>query len=320
VVNPWEGSWLWLWQMDALGKEPDALAADARGLGITGVVIKAHDGPIGGRWMDQLKVLTNPLRDAGLEVAAWGYLYGKDPAGEAARAAEALRAGASFYVADAESEFEKGRMDEVAARFFSHLYRQVPEAVVGFTSFALTNLHPKFPWVAFASHCQFSMPQVYWNEIGWKADICWSRSYASYVGLGRPIVPVLQAFGGVDPRDMLEVADLTKRYGCPGVSWWSWQHATPGQLEAIKRAGRLFGVGKDYIGRWSEKTIERAKELGVMSDYEDGTFRPTQGLTREEAAALSVKLWDAVNRQIASYMKELARRVDDLASNKGDQA
>jgi len=216
IGDLWSGNWLWLWRMDAIDNLGTKIAEAKEG-GITGVIVKAHDGPIGGRWMTQLSTMVDALQSAGLKVAAWGYLYGRDPVGEAARAAEALHAGASFYVADAESEFEKRGMDEAAAWFFFHLYQQVPEAVVGFTSFAVTNLHPKFPWSTFANHCRFAMPQVYWREIGWKPDICWSRSHVSYLGLGRPIMPVLQAFGGVDPGEMLEVADLAKRYGCPGV-------------------------------------------------------------------------------------------------------
>ncbi|MGB9887905.1 MAG: S-layer homology domain-containing protein [Moorellales bacterium] len=320
MSDPWSGNWLWLWRMDAVGADPNDLAAEAKKLGVTGVIVKAHDGSIGGSWMKQLRELAGPLRDAGLEVAAWGYLYGLYPEIEAATAAKAIKSGASFYVADAEAEFERPGMDEAAALFFFHLYQEVPEAVVGFTSFAVTNLHPKFPWSTFANHCRFAMPQVYWREIGWKPDVCWSRSYASYVGLVRPIVPVLQAFGGVDPNEMLEVAELAKRYGCPGVSWWSWQHAGSSQLNAVKEAGRLFGVGKDYAGRWSEKAIERAKQLGIMSDYADGTFRPTQALTREEAAALTVKLWNEIMEQVSGCLSQVAKRMQEIAGALGGVA
>ncbi len=319
--DPWSGNWLWLWRMDAMGRDAKTLAKEAKGLGITGVIVKAHDGPIGGRWMEQFRALAGPLRDAALKVAAWGYLYGKDPVGEAVRAAEVLEAGAEFYVADAEVEFEKPGMGEVAAWFFFHLYQNAPgSAPVGFTSFAITNLHSRFPWSTFGNHCRFAMPQVYWREMGFDPAVCWSRSWSSYVGLGRPVVPVLQAFGGVDPEGMLEVAELAKRYGCPGVSWWSWQHATTGQLEAIKKAGRLFGVGKDYAGRWSEKAIDRAKELGLMSDYADGTFRPTQALTREEAAALAVKMWDRAMEQVSGCLNQVAKKVQEIAGALGGVA
>lgn len=37
-------------------------------------------------------------------------------------------------------------------------------------------------------------------------------------------------------------------------------------------------------GRWSEKSIERLVELGILSGYKDNTFKPAQSLTREEFA------------------------------------
>lgn len=43
---------------------------------------------------------------------------------------------------------------------------------------------------------------------------------------------------------------------------------------------------KDYEGRWSEQDMRWADEAGLIKGYEDGTFRPTQSMTREEVIAL----------------------------------
>ena len=43
---------------------------------------------------------------------------------------------------------------------------------------------------------------------------------------------------------------------------------------------------KDYIGRWSEQDMRWADEAGLIKGYEDGTFRPTQPMTREEVISL----------------------------------
>ena len=43
---------------------------------------------------------------------------------------------------------------------------------------------------------------------------------------------------------------------------------------------------KDYIGRWSEQDMRWADEAGLIKGYEDGTYRPTQPMTREEAIAI----------------------------------
>jgi hypothetical protein len=42
----------------------------------------------------------------------------------------------------------------------------------------------------------------------------------------------------------------------------------------------------DYEGRWSEQDMRWADEAGLIKGYEDGTFRPTQPMTREEVIAL----------------------------------
>ena len=42
-------------------------------------------------------------------------------------------------------------------------------------------------------------------------------------------------------------------------------------------------------GHWSEEQINRSVELGIVKGYEDGTFRPTKALTREEAAIMLSK-------------------------------
>jgi len=43
-------------------------------------------------------------------------------------------------------------------------------------------------------------------------------------------------------------------------------------------------------GRWSAGSIDRVLKAGVMSGYPDGTFRPDNPLTREEAASLADRL------------------------------
>lgn len=47
---------------------------------------------------------------------------------------------------------------------------------------------------------------------------------------------------------------------------------------------------KDIKGRWSEKEINEALKDGVFSGYPDGTFKPEEPLTREQAAVLYVRI------------------------------
>lgn len=43
-------------------------------------------------------------------------------------------------------------------------------------------------------------------------------------------------------------------------------------------------------GRWSEEAIKFCKENGIMKGYDDGTFKPTQQVTREELAVVAMRL------------------------------
>lgn len=46
--------------------------------------------------------------------------------------------------------------------------------------------------------------------------------------------------------------------------------------------------------RWSAEAVRRSKELGFMTGYPDGLFKPEQGVTREELAVVITRLYDAV--------------------------
>ncbi len=46
---------------------------------------------------------------------------------------------------------------------------------------------------------------------------------------------------------------------------------------------------KDMAGHWAEETVGSLAGIGVISGYEDGTFRPGNGISRVEAAAILVR-------------------------------
>lgn len=50
-------------------------------------------------------------------------------------------------------------------------------------------------------------------------------------------------------------------------------------------------------GRWSENVIAAVSAAGIMTGYEDGTFRPDQPVTREELAKVANDLLYLINRK-----------------------
>jgi N-acetylmuramoyl-L-alanine amidase CwlA len=77
-----------------------------------------------------------------------------------------------------------------------------------------------------------------------------------------------------DPIDYLEEH---------GISWD--QHVANVQ-EAYTRMGKLTVFTDIEQGRWSEASIAAVCKAGIMEGFEDGTFRPTEPLTREQAAKI----------------------------------
>lgn len=49
---------------------------------------------------------------------------------------------------------------------------------------------------------------------------------------------------------------------------------------------------KDVKGRWSEEYVNKCVRAGLISGYEDGSFRPTNNITREEVCVLLSKLME----------------------------
>lgn len=61
----------------------------------------------------------------------------------------------------------------------------------------------------------------------------------------------------------------------------------------------------DITGRWSEAAIEREVDRGTIKGYEDGTFKPTQAITREEAAVMFDRSHTATEKMLADIIKRL---------------
>jgi hypothetical protein len=87
------------------------------------------------------------------------------------------------------------------------------------------------------------------------------------------------------------------------------------RAEAIALIGRMLGTGAEASGTadasapasfadataipaWAAAYVPALVERGIVGGYPDGTLRPMQRITREEAAAMLAKLLDAM------YVKE----------------
>jgi hypothetical protein len=228
-------SGMWIWYVaKANGGSPARIAGRARARGIDTVFIKAGDG--NDAWSQFTPQLIAALKARGLDVCAWVFVYGTDPIGEARVSAEAVRRGADCLVIDAESRYE-GRYAQ-ASTYITRLRASIgPDYPLGLASFPYVHYHPGFPYSVFLGPdgAEFNLPQIYWRAIGTTVDKAIATTYTYNRVYERPIDPMGQLYGSPPVSEVLRFRKLALANGFGGVSWWSWQHATP---QGFRAAGR----------------------------------------------------------------------------------
>ena len=221
------GNGMWIWYVSkSEGGNLDAIAARAKAAGMRTVFVKSADGA--DVWEQFTPQLVAELHARGLLACAWQFVYGADPAGEAAAAAASIAAGADCFVIDAETKYE-GRY-AAAQRYMAALRGAIgPAYPLGFTSFPYVDYHPRLPYSVFLGPggAQANLPQVYWKAIGGSVDAVSAKTVAQNRIYGVPIAPLGQSYDGPKAADLRRFRALWAGYGAGGLSWWSWQ-ATQG--------------------------------------------------------------------------------------------
>jgi peptidoglycan hydrolase-like protein with peptidoglycan-binding domain len=219
-----QGNGMWIWEAQRSdGGDAVAIAARARAAGMSTVFVKSSDGATS-RWAQFNPAFVAALKAQGLKVCAWQFVYGNDPAREAALGADAVASGADCLVIDAESQYE-GKY-AAAQQYMTALRTAVgPAYPIGLTSFPYVDYHPRLPYSVFLGPggAQANLPQVYWKDIGGTVDAVSARTVAQNRIYGTPIAPLGQTYGNPSAVDLARFRSLWAAYGSAGLSWWSWQ-------------------------------------------------------------------------------------------------
>jgi len=284
VGKPWDGKQFWIWELDQCsGGDVGAIVAAAKSAGLSGLIVKAWDGS---NYWSQIERIVGPARKAGLAVGAWGYSYGQNIQGEAGAMQRAVAAGPDWLVIDAEIEYESATGRAAATALFDALEAaSLSNCLLAYTTFALPEYHPQFPYDLFSRHCQVALPQVYWGDMGMAPDAALKRCLSAHAGYGLPVAPVGQSYGAVTQAEILTFGNIAESSRVPGISFWSWQHATGAMCEAIKTIP--LGDRDSHVSDWARAAWEKAVNRGVF----DGT-QPQGTVTREMLAVVldSLKL------------------------------
>jgi peptidoglycan hydrolase-like protein with peptidoglycan-binding domain len=230
--TPFDGNGMWIWYLDRSDNgDLDAIAARANAAGIRTVFIKSGDGAT--YWTQFSPLIVGGLKQRGLNVCAWQFVYGKVPTDEANVGAQAVQSGAQCLVIDAESDYQ-GRYSQ-AKTYMTQLRSQLqPGFPVGLTSFPYVDYHPGLPYsVFFANGADYNLPQVYWKDIGTNPDTAMQHTYVHNKIYGKPIFPLGQSYSNPPPDEMTRFRQLAAVYGSSGLSWWSWQASTDRGWQAI---------------------------------------------------------------------------------------
>ncbi len=308
-----DGAGMWIWYLSASdGGSIPAIVAQAKAAGITTLYVKSSDGA-SNYWSQFSSALVTTLHAAGLRVCAWQYVYGTQPAGEAALGARAVAAGADCLVIDAESEYE----GEYAAAqtYITDLRAAVGASYpVGLTSFPYVDYHETFPYSVFLAPggAQFNVPQVYWHDIGDSVDYTLAHTYHENRVYGRTIVPLGETYGGTPPADIFRFRQLAGLYGAPGLSWWDWQETpaagwaaltqplTPLTATTADTSWPSFSQGaKGDQVLWMQEHLAAAEPQTPTSGVFDSTtaaalvaFQAAHGLP--QSGATDVATWQAL--------------------------
>lgn len=289
-VSPLSGKGVWIRRIVACEQgDLAAIVTRAQAAGFTHVILKIADGaeaynadPLTGEAVE----LTRRLRDAGLSVWGWHYLYGDKPrfkgrfekdyhrleADQAVQTVSTLReAGLQGYVMSAEGEYERapGRADQ-ATEFVATLRAGLGDFPLALASWKFPNSHKRFPWAQFRQHSVLDLPQVFWLGRHREAPAQLEKSFQQYAALKPrlpylPVAPALFENGWrPSPTDLDQFAARAMALGLPGFNLWAWDYLGLRGDEATGNPERLdFQEHWEVVAKteWRETKADEGRQM-----------------------------------------------------------
>lgn len=233
-----EGKGYYMWQLPRCDDgDPVRIANRARGAGLSHVLIKIVDGydwdynVDKDREVDLVPPVLARLREAGVEVWGWHYVRGDYPVAEARRAIRRIKdLDVDGYVIDAEEEYRDWDKDVAAGRFMEELREHLPDLPMALSTYRYPRSHPALPYNVFLEYCDYSMPQVYFEQAH-DPEAQLVRSVDQYMGLrhARPIIPTAPTYARGDwrptPGEIQRLFAKAKEMELPAANAWSWDFA-----------------------------------------------------------------------------------------------
>jgi hypothetical protein len=250
---------MWLYEPDQVeGGDVNAIVARAKATGLTHLYVRTGSSVDGFNAVLFLDALLPVAHANGLKIIGWDFPYLSDIGSDIARAVAAI----SFttpsgdrldgFSADIETSFEGVSLTPAGAA----LYGAGLRGVVG-PSYPLIATVPRpsearqgdYPYAQVTSAFDAIAPMVYWIDTPPDLDAAQALDFLAQ--FGKPVYPIGQAYdGGLDggPPGTPSGADInafinaSAAHGAKAVSFWSWQHASADDWNAIAAAPEV-GTG-----------------------------------------------------------------------------
>jgi hypothetical protein len=234
-----KGKGFFIWKIiDCEKGDPKAIASVAKRSNFTHVILKIADGAFPYNVnrqtnYDYVGPVVDSLRQQGIEVWGWHYVYGDYPTSEANIAVKRMKEfDLSGYVIDAEMEYKEPGKKNAAAAFMKILRKNLPNTPMALSSYRFPAFHPQLPWKTFLDYCDYNMPQVYWEQ-NHNADANLRRSVKEFQNLTpfRPVIPTGPTYraGSWVPtvEDLREFLEVSKELKLDAVNFFSWDECRP---------------------------------------------------------------------------------------------
>jgi hypothetical protein len=331
--NPFQTRGMWIWVLSkSNGGNLSAIASQSHRNGIQTLYIKSSDGS--GMWSQFSSQVVQTFHSQGIGVCAWQFVYGNHPTLEAQAGANAVHRGADCLVIDAEGQYEHkyASAHTYITRLRQSIGASFPVALAGFP---YVDYHPAFPYSVFLGPggAQYSIPQMYWRDIGTSVDTVFAHTYFYNRLYQRPIYPLGQVYNSPPAKQLVRFRQFLGVYGAGGVSWWDWQEARGytwpaisqriGQLTNVAAVGGEASIHKGSAGDlviWAQEHLLAAGEnVAVDGGYGARTvaavedFQSTHGLFPD--GVIGAQTWSALlrYRPVSVNWGHISRKTSNVA-------
>ncbi len=231
-----QGKGFYIWKIEKCEHgDVDEIAGKAAAANFSHVLIKIADGTYTYNYdwdhhSDLVPPLAKKLREFGIEVWGWHFVYGDEPKEEAQKAIQRIHElDLDGYVINAEGSYAQGDKEPAARTFMNLLTNNVQNVPLALSSYRYPSYHPKLPWDVFLSKCDYNMPQVYWLKAHNPGEQL-RRSVREFQNMKYrpPIIPTGAAFTewGWSPTagEVEEFLKMAKSLNLRAANFWEWEN------------------------------------------------------------------------------------------------